>query len=262
MSMQPDLERRFGGINRLYGATAAARLQAAHVAVVGVGGVGSWAVEALARSRVGRLTLIDLDMVAESNTNRQLQALGDKYGRAKVDVLAERIRAINPACQVRCIEDFVTRENVAELLAGELDVVLDAIDQTAVKAAMIAHCQVRQLPIVSVGAAGGQLDPTCIRREDLARTTQDPLLARVRSLLRRHYGFPKAPRKFGVTAIFSTEVLRYPEQACASQADVSTGPAGLNCAGFGSSVCVTAPMGFAAAAAVLSLLTDVVQAAP
>ena len=154
--MSADLERRFGGVARLYGQEGAAALRKAHVCVVGIGGVGSWAAEALARTGVGRITLIDLDMVAESNTNRQIHALGDIYGKAKVDAMAERLRAINPACAVRCIEDFVTPDNVASMLDDDFTVVIDAIDQVRAKVAMIAFCQRRKLPIVIAGAAGGQ----------------------------------------------------------------------------------------------------------
>ncbi len=248
--MQPDLERRFGGVLRLYGADGLVRVQAAHVAVVGVGGVGSWAAEALARSGIGALTLIDLDMVAESNTNRQIQALGDHYGRAKVDVMAERIRGINPNCQIKTVEEFVTPDNTAELLHPALDYVVDAIDQVKVKAAMIAHCRRSHLAIVTAGAAGGQFDPTRISTADLARTEQDPLLSKVRALLRREYGFTRKPsEKFGITAVYSSEPLRYPERS--SSCEANAGPAGLNCAGFGSSVCVTACFGMVAAAHVL-----------
>jgi tRNA A37 threonylcarbamoyladenosine dehydratase len=253
-----DLERRFGGLKRLYGEAGARRIAAARFCVVGVGGVGSWTVEALARSQVGGLTLIDLDMVAESNTNRQIQALGMEYGKAKIEVMATRVKAIHPACRIRLIEDFVTLDNVAERLADDVDGVIDAIDDARVKAAMIAHCRQNGIPVITAGAAGGQVDPTRIRRDDLARVTQDPLLAKVRTRLRREYGFPGGSasgktRKFGVTAIYSTEPLRYPETACAPKTPSRQGPVGLNCAGFGSSVCVTAVMGFAAAAAALDI---------
>jgi tRNA A37 threonylcarbamoyladenosine dehydratase len=242
-----DRERRFGGVARLYGGNAEYRLRNAKVCVVGVGGVGSWALEALARTGVGALVAVDLDMVAESNTNRQIQALGDHYGRAKVDVMAERIRAINPECSVTTVEDFVTPENVGELLVADFDVVIDAIDQAKVKAAMIAHCRRVGVPIIVAGAAGGQIGPTQIRSSDLAATFQDPLLARVRSMLRREYGFPRDKgRKFGVAAIFSTEPLRYPSAQGSCEATGHT--AGLNCAGFGSSVCVTSVFGMVAAA--------------
>lgn len=252
--VEADYERRFGGVARLYGTAAAERLKDASVCVVGVGGVGSWALEALARTGIGRLAAVDLDMVAESNTNRQVHALGDIYGKAKVDAMAERIRAINPDCRVAGIEDFVTPENVAELLPPHFDVVIDAIDQARAKAAMIAHCRRQEIPIVVAGAAGGQTDPTQVRLADLALTVQDPLLARVRSLLRREYGFPRdSRRKFGVAAVFSTEALRYP--AVPASCAAAPAPAGLSCAGFGSSVCVTSVFGMAAAAHAIQLLT-------
>lgn len=253
--MSADRERRFGGLARLYGEAGAGQLRAAHVCVVGIGGVGSWVAEALARSGIGALTLIDLDMVAESNTNRQIHALGDVYGKAKVDAMAERILAINPECGVTTVEDFVTPENTGEMLDKGFDAVIDAIDQVKAKAAMIAHCRRHRLPIVTAGAAGGQIDPTQIRLADLSQTVQDPLLAKVRSVLRRDYGFPRdAKKKFGVTAVYSTEPLRYPEKNSACAMD--SGPTGLNCAGFGSSVCVTSVFGMAAAAHVLSLLAS------
>lgn len=269
----PDLARRFGGVARLYGQAALERFRGAHVAVVGVGGVGSWVVEALARSAVGRLTLIDLDNVAESNINRQLQATDATLGMAKVEALRQRIATINPACVVTCVEEFVDPDNVAQLLAGPFDAVVDAIDQVRAKVAIAAHCARQRLPLVVVGGAGGQLDPTRLRVDDLSRTVQDPLLSKVRAKLRKEHGFPRdAKKKFGIPAIYSDEPLRYPEAACAVEEGVAgeaggeadgtapagpglvTGPQGLNCAGFGSSVCVTAPFGFAAAAATLRLL--------
>lgn len=241
-----------------------ARLRAARVTVVGLGGVGSWAAEALARSAVGHLTLIDLDMVAESNTNRQLPALDGEYGKAKVDVMATRIRAINPACDVKTIEDFVSTENVAEMLPiNEMDGILDAIDQVSVKAAMIAHCHRHKLAVVTAGAAGGQVDPSRLQVNDLALTTQDPLLSKVRQLLRRDFGFPAGissskqhgkVRKFGVPAVYSTEPLRYPTPTPLCESGSDRGPQGLSCAGFGSSVCVTASFGMAAAAQIIHAL--------
>lgn len=245
--MSADNERRFGGVARLYGEAGAARLKAANFCVVGIGGVGSWAVEALARSAVGAITLIDLDMVAESNTNRQLHALGDVYGKAKVDAMAERIAAINPECRIATVEDFVTPENTPDLLGRGFDFVIDAIDQVRAKVAMIAYCRRRGIPIVTAGAAGGQLDPTQVRLADLTQTVQDPLLAKVRSQLRREHGFPReAKKKFGVAAVYSTEPLRYPEAPGACGREGASG--GLNCAGFGSSVCVTSVFGMALAA--------------
>ncbi len=253
--MEADFERRFGGIGRLYGNDNLARFRAAHVCVVGIGGVGSWTAEALARSGVGRLTLIDLDNIAESNVNRQIHALGDEFGKAKVTAMAERIRAINPQCAVAEIEDFVTPENVGDLLGRGYDVVVDAIDQVRTKVAMIAWCRKQGLPIVVAGSAGGQIDPARIVRDDLARTVQDPLLSKVRAQLRKQHGFPRDPkRKFGVTAIYSTEPLRYPS---AGEACLAAPAGGLNCAGFGSSVCITASFGlFAAAAALTTICGD------
>lgn len=251
--METDLERRFSGVSRLYGPEGAGRLRAAEVCVVGIGGVGSWVAEALARTGVGSITLIDLDMVAESNTNRQIHALGEEYGKAKVIAMAERISAINPTCQVREIEDFIDVDNASRLLAGPYSVVIDAIDQVRAKAAMIGYCRRASIPIITVGAAGGQLDPTQIRVADLTQTVQDPLLAKVRSTLRRDYGFPKdGKKKFRIPAVYSTEPLRYPESG--ASCDVGRGPAGLNCAGFGSSVCVTSVFGMVAAAHAMHLI--------
>ena len=257
----PDDSRRFGGIARLYGDAGRARLAAAHVCVVGIGGVGSWAVEALARTGVGRLTLIDLDHVAESNINRQIHAADATLGQAKVEAMRERIASYNPACRVAVVDDFVTVDNAAQLLAGGFDYVVDAIDAVRVKVAMIAVARERGLPLVTCGAAGGQIDPTQIRVDDLARTLQDPLLAKVRGQLRKAHGFTRDPKKkFGVEAVFSTEPLRYPapEAACdvAAGAAGAPGPAGLNCAGFGSVVTVTACVGMFAAARVINGLAS------
>lgn len=248
-----DLARRFGGIERLYGADALTRFQSAHVCVVGVGGVGSWAAEALARSGIGQVTLVDLDMVAESNVNRQIHALGNEFGKAKTDAMAARIQAINPSCRVNRIEDFVTPDNLDRMFAGTIDYVIDAIDQVRTKAAMIAWCKSRGLPLITAGGAGGQIDPTRIAVADLANTVQDPLLSRVRSLLRQQYGFTRdLKKKFGTPAVFSHEPLRYPEST--GSCDDSPPLAGLSCAGFGSSVCVTATFGLTAAAETLKFL--------
>lgn len=248
-----DIVRRFGGVRRLYGESALARFQAAHVAVIGIGGVGCWAAEALARSAIGKITLIDLDMVAESNVNRQIHALGDAFGKAKTSAMAERIHAINPTCEVVEIEDFVTQENINAMLDQGFDFIIDAIDQVRVKIAMIAWCHSHGVPIVTSGGAGGQTDPTRIAISDLSQTIQDPLLSKVRSALRKQHGFPRDPRrKFGVRAVYSTEPVRYPEttDSCETAPSIT----GLNCAGFGSSVCVTAPFGFFAASEVLTQL--------
>ncbi|NWG30749.1 MAG: tRNA threonylcarbamoyladenosine dehydratase [Rhodocyclaceae bacterium] len=244
--------RRFSGIERLYGAGSLARLAAAHACVVGLGGVGSWAAEALARSGVGRLTLIDLDHVAESNVNRQAQANEDTLGMAKVAAMRARIAAIHPDCRVNCIEEFVTEENVATLIPP-CDLVLDCIDQVKAKAALIAHCRRRKIALVTTGGAGGRADPTKIRIEDLSRTTQDALASKLRAKLRRDYGFPReAKKKFGVPCVFSDEPIRRP-QVLACDVD-EAGLHGLSCAGYGSSMTVTAGFGLAAAAHGLGIL--------
>jgi tRNA A37 threonylcarbamoyladenosine dehydratase len=246
----PDFDRRFGGIARLYGEGALARLAKAHICVVGIGGVGSWAVEALARSGVRQLTLVDLDHVAESNLNRQIHALDSTLGQAKVAAMKERVALINPACEVVTIEEFVTTENAASLLP-RCDFLVDAIDQVRPKAALIAHCRDIDLPVVTTGAAGGKTDPAQIRVDDLSRTTQDPLASKLRSTLRRDYGFPRDPKKkFGVECVYSLE----PVSRITTADFCMTAPAGLSCAGYGSSVCVTAGFGFAAASRVLKRL--------
>lgn len=250
-----DFERRFGGVARLYGAAALERFKAAHVCVVGVGGVGSWVVEALARSAIGRLTLIDLDSVAESNVNRQLQATSETLGKAKVLALAERIAQINPFCMVRQVEDFVTPDNLDEMIgAQQFDYVIDAIDSVKAKTALIAYCRQHGVRLITIGAAGGQTDPCKIEIRDLSRTEQEPLLALVRKRLRQNFGFPRGSKsKFGIDAVFSMEALSMPETAEVCEVDTAgaVGVTGLNCAGFGSSIVVTASFGLAAAAQVL-----------
>jgi tRNA A37 threonylcarbamoyladenosine dehydratase len=255
----PDYERRFGGVRRLYGEVGLSKLQLSHVCVVGIGGVGSWAVEALARSAIGRITLIDLDNIAESNVNRQLHAVDGAFGQAKVTAMAKRIHLINPACLVNQIEEFITSENVAEMLNADFDVVLDAIDDAKAKVAIAAFCKESKVALITTGGAGGRVDPTKIKSADLAQVTGDRLLAKVRNQLRKDHGFPKAPNtkkspsKFGITAVYSDESILQPETSCDIQIDAITG---LNCAGYGSSVCVTAPFGMAAASLVIKHLLN------
>ena len=235
-------DRRFGGLARLFGDAGLARLHAAHVIVVGIGGVGSWTAEALARSGVGHLTLIDLDHVSESNVNRQIHALDSTLGAPKVKVMAERIGDFAVDCQVDVVEEFVTPENVAALI-GPADAVVDAIDQPRAKAALIALCRRSGHRLVVCGGAGGRTDPLRLKRDDLARTRGDALLSGVRARLRREYGFARdAGKKFGITAIYSDEPL---PAGSPRGADNSGAP--LNCAGYGSVVTVTAAMGLAAA---------------
>ncbi|MFQ6404997.1 ThiF family adenylyltransferase [Methylophilus sp. 'Pure River'] len=244
-----DIQRRFSGVRRLYGEQGLARLQKTHVLVIGIGGVGSWAVEALARNAVGKLTLVDLDNIAESNMNRQIHALEETLGKAKVTAMRERIAAINPLCEVVEIEDFVTPENLASMLAEQPDVVVDCMDDTKAKIALAAYCKQQQLALIMVGSAGGKLDATRIRLADLAHVQGDRMLAKVRNQLRRDHGFPKASdhkksAKFGIVAVYSDEPVERPEEACETS---SAGLTGLNCAGYGSSICVTASAGFVAA---------------
>ena len=253
-----DFERRFGGVARLYGKSALERFRAAHVCVIGVGGVGSWIVEALARTAIGKLTLIDLDNVAESNVNRQIQALTTTIGQAKIDALNARIHAINPFCEVTLVEDFIEPDNLAELIGNKgFDYVVDAIDSVKAKAALVAFCRDHAIPLVMIGSAGGQVDPTKIEVRDLARTEQEPLLKKVRKVLRSQYGFSRGEKtKYYIDAVFSMEPLRYPEDdaSCSIDGDDRHSVTGLNCAGFGSSMVVTATFGMVAASHVLNRL--------
>ena len=258
-----DFERRFGGVRRLYGPDAFERFQKAHICVIGIGGVGSWTAEALARSAIGQLTLIDPDHIAESNINRQLHALSGQEGKAKAQAMRERILAINPRCRVNCIEEFLSEENLEVLLGSHFDYVVDAIDNARVKSALIHYCRQRKIRLVCVGGAGGQADPAQVRVADLARTTQDPLLAKVRNRLRRDYGFPRDPaKKFGVDCVYSLEPLVYPstEGGVCFEKPEDAHIQGLNCAGFGSSVCVTSTFGMLAAASVLNRLAKTREA--
>ncbi|SEL60007.1 tRNA cyclic N6-threonylcarbamoyladenosine(37) synthase TcdA [Halomonas daqiaonensis] len=261
-----DHDARFGGIRRLYGQRAAERFRRAHVVVVGVGGVGSWTVEALARSGIGKLTLIDLDDVCVSNVNRQLHALDGTIGRPKVEVLAERCRAIQPGIEVVADTAFVTPTNLAERIPDDADHVVDAIDSVVAKAALIAWCKRRKLAITVTGAAGGQTDPTRIRVADLTRTEHDPLLAKVRARLRRDFGFSRNPkRRFSVECIYSDEQLVYPgsDGEVCFQRPAEGEATRLDCAsGFGAATFVTGSFGFAAAARVLARLAKQTHTTP
>lgn len=247
---------RFGGVARLYGGDAAERLQAAHVCVVGVGGVGSWTVEALARSGIGALTLVDLDDVCVTNINRQLPALEPTVGRPKVEVLAERIRDIHPQCAVHPRTEFFTA-TTAEAILGEsrFDVVVDAIDSVANKCLLIAKCREAGIPVVVSGGAGGRRDPTAIRVADLALTVRDTLLKHVRKRLRQAYGFPREEKvPFGVPAVYSEEMPVYPwsdGSVCAKPEDGRD--AAINCeGGIGTASFVTGAFGLALASVAVS----------
>ncbi len=249
-----DAERRFGGLRRLYGDSSYQRLRGAHFAVVGLGGVGSWVVEALARSGVAGLTLIDLDNVSESNINRQIQALGSTVGMAKAEALRLRIADIHPACVVTVIEEFVDETNWPALLNGAaVDGLVDACDQVRAKAVLAAWARAQALPFVTVGAAGGKREPHRLQIEDLADVTHDPLLASLRQRLRKDYAAPGGKSggksgKLGVACVFSREPVHLPVAAEGEACDVD---GSLNCHGYGSSVAVTASFGMAAAAELL-----------
>lgn len=257
-STSSDFEFRFGGIRRLYGAQALQVFEQAHLCVVGIGGVGSWAAEALARSGVGRITLIDLDDVCVSNVNRQIHALNGEVGRLKVEVMADRIRRINPDCRVEPVAQFVTPANMASLIHCGMDVVVDAIDSIKAKTQLIAHCKRQKIPVVVAGGAGGQTDPTLIQVADLGKTFQDPLLARVRTKLKKEHGLGTGSRgKFGIECVFSAEQLKYPQPdgSVCQQKPAGNGPVRLDCAsGFGAVTMVTGTFGFFLAARALSKL--------
>lgn len=241
LPLDADLERRFGGLRRLYGDDGYARLRALRVAVVGLGGVGSWAVEALARSGVAELVLIDMDHVAESNINRQVQALGATLGQAKGEALRARVADIHPGCRVHVVDDFATPENWPQLLPVAVDAVIDACDQTRTKVAMAAWARESGAGFVTVGAAGGKRLAHAVEVGDLAQASHDPLLASVRQRLRREHGAPR-DGAIGIDCVFSREAVRAPAGAeCAADGS-------LNCHGYGSSVMVTASFGLAAAA--------------
>lgn len=246
----PAIDRRFAAVGRLIGAAGLERLRAAHVVVVGLGGVGSWAAEALARSGVGALTLIDLDHVAESNLNRQLHATQATLGAAKVVAMQERIRSIMDDCRVTVVDAFVTPDDVEVLLPPDADGLIDATDAPRAKAAMIAWAVRMNCAMVVCGAAGGRLDPLALRRSDLAQVQGDRLLAAVRARLRRDHDFPGPGQRFGVAAIHAGGS----PMGLAPARDAAGGAAPLACAGYGSIVTVTAAMGFAAAGALMDAL--------
>jgi len=245
--MSQTYNQRFGGISRLYGDRGAEIIKAMHVCVVGIGGVGSWSVEALARSGVNRITLIDHDDICETNINRQIHALDSTISASKVDVMAERIKAINPDCDVNAIDDFITETTVSKYLNSDFDYVIDAIDSIRFKAAMICFCKRNKIPVITTGGAGGLTDPGQIGIKDLSKTVNDPLAAKVRSTLRREFGFTKnIKRSFGVECVFSTQQQVYPKpDGSVSQDKPGIKGVSLDCSmGFGASSCVTSVFGF------------------
>ena len=249
-------DRRFGGIGRLFGAEGLERLRAAHVCVVGLGGVGSWAVEALARSGIGELTLIDLDDVCISNVNRQLHALEGELGKPKVEVLAARVADINPECEIHPLQAFFLKSNADEILQISFDAVIDAIDSPSRKCVLLAKCRERKISVITTGAAGGRRDPTQIEVTDLAFSTHDRLLQEVRHKLRRKHNFPRGDHPFGIECVFSREAVAYPRPdgaTCDTSAEAaSSEDLRLDCnSGFGTASFVTGTFGLVAASRVV-----------
>ena len=256
-----DFSRRFGGLERLYGVKGAARIRSAHVMVVGVGGVGSWAVEALARSGVGRITMVDMDHVSESNINRQIHATQLTLGQSKIVAMQDRIALINPECVVACIDDFVTPENWLSLISTDvavgvaIDVVIDACDQVHAKVAMAAWAIRSKVLFVAAGAAGGKRLAHLVDIDDLSKTTHDPLLAQLRYRLRKEHAAPREGRKIGINSIFSKEAVKQPNESQDAAATDNT----LNCHGYGSVVSVTATFGQCAAGWALDKLANLAE---
>jgi len=242
-------ERRFSGIGRLYGTEGLDRIRRAHACVIGLGGVGSWAVEALARSGIGELTLVDLDDVCINNVNRQLHALEGELGKPKVDAMARRVRAINPDCVVHPVQAFFLRSNADEILQGRFDYVLDAFDSPARKCLLIALCRERTIPVITTGASAGRRDPTAVEVTDLAFSSHDRLLQEVRKKLRTRHGFPRGERPFGVECVVSRETVVYPGKDGMVRTEPGPEPdLRLDCdTGFGTASFVTGTFGFVAA---------------
>jgi tRNA A37 threonylcarbamoyladenosine dehydratase len=252
---QQQYEARFGGIGRLFGNAGLERLREAHVCVVGLGGVGSWGVEALVRSGIGTLTMIDLDDVCMSNVNRQLHALDGELGKPKVEVLERRVRAINPACHVHAVRGFFVKTTADQILQTRFDFVLDAIDSPSLKALLIAGCRARNIPVITTGAAGGRRDPTAIEVADLALTSHDHLLQEVRRKLRRRHGFPRGDQPFGIECVLSRESVAYPPGGAGCNGTLDEPDLRLDCqSGFGTASFVTGTFGFVAVSRIVRAL--------
>lgn len=254
---QANFDFRFGGIGRLYGKTALEAFARAHICVVGIGGVGSWIVEALARSGVGKLTLVDLDDICESNINRQIHATDGVIGTSKIETMAQRCQSINPDCVVKTEHTFLTPNNADSLLTNDFDYVIDAIDSSTHKCSIIVTCKEKKIPVLTIGGAGGRIDPTQITIADLTKSFNDSLLQRVRKLLRQKHNFPRQrKRKFHVDCVFSPEEPKYPE-ICDAETDEISGSKRLDCSGgYGAVTHLTGTFGFFAASAVLKKLAD------
>ena len=251
MARVDNFEQRFGGIGRLYTPEGLAKLRQSHICVIGIGGVGSWAVEALARSGIGKITMIDMDDICVTNINRQIHALTSTVATLKTEAMKTRIAEINPECQVEIIDDFISPDNLADYLNRGYDYVIDAIDSVKTKAALIAYCKRNKIRLITTGGAGGQTDPSQIQIADLSKTIQDPLASKVRALLRKEYHFSQNPkRKFGVDCVFSTQPLIFPKMGEGCEISAT-----MNCAnGFGAVTIVTATFAFFAVGRVIDKL--------
>ena len=251
MARVDNFEQRFGGIGRLYTPEGLAKLRQSHICVIGIGGVGSWAGEALARSGIGKITMIDMDDICVTNINRQIHALTSTVATLKTEAMKTRIAEINPECQVEIIDDFISPDNLADYLNRGYDYVIDAIDSVKTKAALIAYCKRNKIRLITTGGAGGQTDPSQIQIADLSKTIQDPLASKVRSLLRKEYHFSQNPkRKFGVDCVFSTQPLIFPKMGEGCEISAT-----MNCAnGFGAVTIVTATFAFFAVGRVIDKL--------
>ncbi|ENV13692.1 hypothetical protein F965_00790 [Acinetobacter schindleri NIPH 900] len=241
-----EYDRRFAGVAKIYGDDSFHHYENSHVMVIGIGGVGSWAVEALARTGIGEVTIVDMDVVAASNINRQLPAMTTTLGREKIEIMAERCRAINPRIKVNLIDDYLSPENVKEILAGNPDIILDCIDDVKAKFALMLHCRFNKIPLIVSGGAGGKLDPLKIRVADLSKTEQDPMLAKLRTQLRAKGICKKPKEKFGITCVYSIDNPFSSADVCPS--------AGLRCGGYGSAVVVTSSFAMVAVSEVLKKL--------
>lgn len=241
-----EYDRRFAGVAKIYGDDSFHHYENSHVMVIGIGGVGSWAVEALARTGIGELTLVDMDVVAASNINRQLPAMTATLGCEKIEIMAERCRSINPRIKINLIDDYLTPENVKEILSRNPDIILDCIDDVKAKFALMLHCRFNKIPLIVSGGAGGKLDPLKIRVADLSRTEQDPMLAKLRAQLRAKGICKKPKEKFGITCVYSIDNPFSSADVCAS--------AGLRCGGYGSAVVVTSSFAMVAVSEVLKKL--------
>lgn len=252
---------RFGGIIRLYGTRAFQKIQAGHALVIGIGGVGSWAAEALVRSGIGHITLMDLDDICTTNTNRQIHTLADTVGQSKTRITSERLKAINPDIHAHIIDDFIDKDNMAEYINDSFTIVIDAIDNAIDKAELIGYCKKNHIHIITTGSSGGKKDPSKITYSDLYKTPGDKLFLKLRNNLRRRHGFNKDTNiPFGIEAIYSTENMTYPDdkgETCSTKQFIK-GSDKLDCnGGYGASTMVTASVGLLAASrAIEHIITD------